>query len=359
MKISIKSIQLLTLFFIVFLFINPAVYSQNLETKIDSLLLEKFPSNEPGASFLIAKNGKVIYEKAFGLSNLELNMRMQTESVFEIGSMTKQFTAVAILMLVEQDSIRLDDQITKYIPDFPTNNQTITIHHLLNHTSGIKSYTNLKKLYSIDRNDLTPEELIHFFQDEPMDFNPGEQYKYNNSGYVLLGYIIEKVSGMSYEEFLSKNIFQKIGMEKTFYANHRKIIPNRASGYHKKDSFENSRFISYTLPYAAGALMSTTGDLNIWQQAISSNTLLKDKTMQKAFTNYSLANGEKSNYGYGWKIKSIGDETSYEHGGFIFGFKSMGVYLPESDIYVVGLTNCDCNSPTKITREIARIASEI
>lgn len=333
------------------------LYSQNIESTVDSLLLEQFPPNGPGATFLIAKDGNVIYSKSFGLSNLELNTKMRTENVFEIGSMTKQFTAVSILMLVEQGKISLTDEITKFIPDYPINGQKITVHHLLNHTSGIKSYTSIKKLYSIDRNDLTLLELIDFFKNEPMDFNPGEKYKYNNSGYILLGYIIEKTSGLSYEDFISKNIYEKLNMKNSSYANHRKIIKNRASGYHKKETYQNSRYISYSLSHAAGVLMSTVGDLNIWQQALITNKLLKKETLQKAFTNYTLNNGEKINYGYGWKIKALENEPSYEHSGFIFGFKSMGVYLPKSNVYVVGLSNCDCNSPTKITRELAKLAS--
>jgi len=332
-------------------------YAQNLESTVDSLLQEKYPPNAPGATFLISKNGNIIYKKAFGLANLELNVPMQIENVFEIGSMTKQFTAVSILMLVEQGKVSLDDEITKYISDYPTHGKKITIHHLLNHTSGIKSYTTLKKLYSIDKNDLTPIELINFFKDEPIDFNPGEQYKYNNSGYVILGYIIEKVSELSYGEFVVKNIFEKLNMKNSTQGNHRRVIKNRASGYHMKENYQNSRYISYTLSYAAGALMSSVIDLNIWQQALIANKLIKKETLQKAFTNYNLNNGEKTNYGYGWNIKTLGEKPSYEHGGFIFGFKSMGVYLPESDIYVVGLNNCDCNSPTKVTREIAKLAA--
>jgi len=336
--------------------IKSELYAQNLQSTVDSLLQAKFPKDGPGATFLIAKKGNVIYKKAFGLANLESGVKMQPDNVFEIGSVTKQFTAISILMLVEQGKVRLDDEITKYIPDYPTQGKKITVHHLLNHTSGIKSYTSLKKLHGIDKKDLTPIELIDFFKNEPMNFNPGEQYKYNNSGYVILGYIIEKVSGLTYGQFVIKNIFEKLNMKNSTYGNHRNVISNRASGYHMKDDYQNSRYVSYTLSYAAGALMSTVIDLNIWQQALIANKLVKKETIQKTFTNYSLNNGEKTNYGYGWKIKTLEGKPSYEHSGFIFGFKSMTVYLPESDIYVVGLSNCDCNSPTKITREIALLS---
>ena len=333
-------------------------YSQTKKEKIDKLLNEKFKTNSTGAIVLISKKGKPTYRKAFGLANLELNVKMTPENRIEIGSMTKQFTAVSILMLVEQGSISLEDEITKFIPDYPTHGQKITVHHLLNHTSGIKSYTKIRKLSKIARNDIKPIELINFFKDEPMDFNSGEKYKYNNSGYIILGYIIEKTSGISYEEFIQKHIFDTLNMKSSTYNSQSKLIKNRASGYHKRKGYRNAMFISFSLTYAAGSLTSTVDDLNTWQQALIQYKLLKKETLQKAYTNYTLNNGEKSNYGYGWNIKTINDELSYEHGGSIFGFKSMGVYIPSKNLYVVILTNCDCISPTQLTRDITKISIE-
>ncbi len=333
-------------------------YSQTKQSKIDQLLNSKFNSKTTGATVLVTQKGKTIYRKAFGLSNLELNVKMKPENVFEIGSMTKQFTAVSILMLVEQGKISLQDGITKFIPDYPTHGQKITVHHLLNHTSGIKNYTSMNKLFKIARNDIDPLEFINFFKDEPVDFNPGEEYKYNNSGYVILGYIIEKTSGLSYADYVQQNIFNKLNMKNSLYASHSKIIKNRAYGHHNRKGYQNAMYISFTLPYAAGSLMSTIDDLSLWQQALTNNVLLKKETLQKAYTNYTLNNGEKINYGYGWNIKTIKNEVSYEHGGSVFGFKSMGVYIPSKDVYAVILTNCDCISPTQLTRDITKIIIE-
>lgn len=329
--------------------------SQNVEVKIDQLLNEKFKASTTGASVIITKKGKPIYRKAFGLSNLELGTKMIPENVFEIGSMTKQFTAISILMLVEQQKISLTDEITKFIPDYPTHGQKITVHHLLNHTSGIKNYTSIRRLFSIARNDMKPLELINFFKDEPMDFNPGEKYKYNNSAYVILGYIIEKISGDTYENFVSKHIFEKTNMTNSRYASHSKIIKNRASGYTNRGQHKNAMYISFTLPYAGGSLMSTIDDLSKWQNALISYKLVKKETLKKAFTNYTLNNGKHINYGYGWNVKKIGKTPSLEHGGSIFGYKSMGVYIPSKDVYVVILTNCSCISPTKLTREVTAL----
>jgi len=155
----------------------------------------------------------VLYRKAFGMANLELSVPMGVENVFEIGSITKQFTAVSILMLMEQGKLNLEDEITKYIPDYPTHGKKITIHHLLNHTSGIKSYTSMKSFIATAAIDKTPEELIDVFKNEPMDFDPGEKWLYNNSGYIILGHIIEEISGKSYEDFVTANIFNPLKME--------------------------------------------------------------------------------------------------------------------------------------------------
>lgn len=332
-----------------------SAFSQNLETKIDSLIPAKFKSENPGGVFLAVKKGKVLYRKAFGMADLELNIKMKPEYIFEIGSMTKQFTGVAVLMLAQQGKLKLDDEITKFIPDYPTNGNTITIHHLLTHTSGIKDFTSMKSIKNIARENLTPKELVDFFKNEPIDFKPGEEYKYCNSGYVLLGYIIEIVSKQTYKEFMTKNIFQKVGMKNTFYASHEKIIINRVSGYREKNGYINTNYISFSIPYASGSIMSNVDDMLQWQKALNENVLFNAVFTEKAFTNYQLNNGEKIDYGYGWHIETIKNKTVRDHGGSIFGFKSMGVYEPSQDIYVIGLSNCDCNSPTAITKDIASL----
>ncbi|MBK8608511.1 MAG: beta-lactamase family protein [Chitinophagaceae bacterium] len=352
-----KKIFLVILAFVIFQF-QTVSYAQSFDQKIDSLLQVKYQPASPGAVFLIAQKGKMLYKKAFGLANLELNVDMKPDHIFEIGSITKQFTAVSILMLVEKGKLNLQDEITKFIPDYPAHGKKITVHHLLTHTSGIKDYTKMKALNDISQNDLTPLELIDFFKNEPMDFDPGEQFKYCNSGYVILGYIIESLSGQSYAGFVEDNIFKKAGMMSSFYANSGQLIKNRVSGYHKKDSYVNARHISFTLTYAAGSLMSNADDMLTWQNALSNNLLVNENTINQAFANYKLNNGNHINYGYGWFIKDINGIPDREHGGSIFGFKSMAVYLPGEDIYVIGLNNCDCNSPTEITKQIASLALE-
>lgn len=344
---------------LIFLISLANAYTQNLESQIDQLILKEFSNpKEPGGAFLVFKSGEVLYKKAFGLANLELGVKMTPEQVFQIGSMTKQFTAVAILMLEEQGKLNVEDPISNYIPDYP-NGENIQISHLLSHTSGIKDFTKMKAIADIANTVISPREMLDFFKNEPVDFSPGEAFKYNNSGYVVLGYIIEQVSNQTYEEFIQEHIFDKLHMTNSTYASDRQIIPNRAYGYHQKSyGFVNKTSISYSIPYASGSLMSTLEDMLKWQNALNQNQVLQPENLEKAFTKQHLNDGEQIEYGYGWHLKEWGDTQVREHGGSIFGFKSMGVYIPETDIYVVGFSNCDCHSPTQLVRDIAELVNE-
>lgn len=340
--------------FLYLLFISTG-FSQTLESKIDNLLETKYKQDGPGAVALVAKNGNIIYRKAFGKSNLELDVAMIPENVFEIGSITKQFTAVSILILLEQGKLNLDDEITKFIPEYPTQEKIITVHHLLTHSSGIKSYTSMSSFMKTAKEDKTPKELIDVFKNEEMDFDPGEKFLYNNSGYILLGYIIEKLSGQSYAEFIEENIFKKINMNSSYYGSMSKVIKNRARGYQDKDGYVNADYLSLTLPYAAGSIMSSVDDMLKWQQALKNNVFVKQETLKLAYTNYSLNNGEKINYGYGWAFNDLNGVPTIEHGGGIFGYTTQGIYVPDEEVYVIVLTNCDCNSPSNITTKIAAL----
>lgn len=333
--------------------------AQKLDQKIDSLILSKFKEADgPGGIFMVAQKGKPVYQKAVGMANLELDAKLNTNSVFQIGSMTKQFTAIAVLMLEEQGKLKVSDPISKYIPSYPNGNN-ITIHNLLTHTSGIKDFTKMKTLQDIAQKEMTPEQMVNFFKNEPVDLAPGEKFEYNNSGYVILGYIIEIVSGETYEDFIKKNIFDKVEMINSYYATDRKIIKNRAYGYHKKDyGYVNKTVINFSVPFASGSLMSTLDDMLKWQNALNQNLLLTSKEETKAFSKYTLNDGKEIEYGYGWHLKNINGIATREHGGSIFGFKSMAVYIPSEDIYVLGFSNCDCNSPTQLVKDIAKLSLE-
>jgi CubicO group peptidase (beta-lactamase class C family) len=339
--------------------IEVVVFAQSLDKAITGLIRTEIgDDNGPGGVFMVAQHGKPIFQKAFGKANLELDVPMNTANVFQIGSMTKQFTAVAILMLEHDGKLKIIDPVSIYIPDYP-NGDNITIWHLLSHTAGIKDFTKMKGLQNIATKQMSNEQMVDFFKDEPVDFAPGEKFEYNNSGYVLLGYLIELVSGQPYQEFIEKRIFQAIGMTHSYFATDRLLIPNRAHGYHLKEyGYVNKTSINFSVPGASGSLMSNLEDLLKWQNALNRSALLPQEVVQKAFERNKLNDGTEITYGFGWHIRDIDGIRTWEHGGSIFGFKSMGVYIPSRDIYAVGLTNCDCFSPTQLTLKISELVLE-
>ncbi len=225
-------------------------------------------------------------------------------------------------MLAEQGKLALSDPLTKFLPDYPVQGRTVTVEHLLTHTSGIKSYTELKEFQPLRRKDMPVAELIAVFKDKPFDFEPGERWAYNNSGYILLGAIIEKVAGTSYEAFMQKNVFDPLGLKHTCYGSATRIIPQRIPGYGPgpNNGFANADYLSMTLPYAAGSLLSTVDDLAAWNEALLAGRLIKPETLAKAWTNYKLKDGSSTGYGYGWMIGTFEGRRLITHGGGINGF---------------------------------------
>jgi len=320
---------------------SPAQAPASIAAQLDQLLSSVFKPDQPGAALLIMKDGQVLVRKAYGLADLELGVPLEPDMVFEIGSMTKQFTAVSILMLMERGQLSLSDPITKFLPDYPTRGKTITVEHLLTHTSGIQSYTDMAAWRPLMRKDMGLTELIGIFKDQPMLFAPGERWRYNNSGYILLGAIIEKISGLTYEAFLQKNVFDPLGLKHTFYGSASRIIPRRASGYGPGagGAFLNAEFISMTQPYAAGSLLSSVDDLSAWNTALLAGKLIKRETLERAWTPSKLADGTSTNYGYGWGVSEYEGHRMIQHGGGIPGFTSDGILFPEDKLCVIMLTN--------------------
>jgi D-alanyl-D-alanine carboxypeptidase len=197
---------------------------------IDALLQAAYQPDEPGAAVIAVKDGRPVFRKGYGLANVELGVPIAPDMVFRLASITKQFTAVAILMLMEQGQLALQDSITRFMPDYPMHDHRITIEHLLTHTSGIRSYTDMPEWPPLWRKDFSVQELIDFFKEQPMQFAPGQRWAYNNSGYHLLGAIIEQLSGLSYEQFIQQHIFEPLGMRQSYYDSPTRIISKRASG---------------------------------------------------------------------------------------------------------------------------------
>ncbi|MBX2872235.1 MAG: serine hydrolase [Saprospiraceae bacterium] len=338
-------------------FLALALSASAQSTSYRSILEESFGEHQSGATAIVAKAGKILYQDAIGQANMELGVKMKMEHIFRIGSITKQFTSVAIMQLEEQGKLSIQDPITKYIPDYPTHGHTITVEHLLTHTSGIRSYTDMESFGSMFRKDMSPMELVDVFKDEPMDFAPGEKFNYNNSGYILLGVIIEKVSGLSYEEYVQKHLFEPLGMTASYYGSASRVIPERVAGYQgAKGDYRNADYLSMTLPYAAGSLLSTVADLYTWTKAVHSHQLVSAKSLEKAFSPFKLNNGEESDYGYGWSLGKIYDHPAVEHGGGINGFLTESIYVPEEKLFVAVFSNCNCQSPSPAANKMAALA---
>ncbi len=343
----------LSLFLGLALIVN--TYAQNLEKEINKLISEDYSSNGPGGAILVGKAGKILYQGAFGMADIENGIANTPDNIFKIGSITKQYTAVAILMLEEQGKLNTGDLVTKHLPDYPEHG--ITIAQLLNHTSGIPNYTNMPNFMKDREQEKTTAEMLATFKDAPLDFEPGQQFLYSNSGYIVLGAIIEAVSGESYGSFIEEKIFKKIGMNNTHYGLDTDNYPNMATGYSQgAEGFEKAMELSMTQPYAAGSIISTVGDQFIWIQAIRDNKLISEASKQKAWTPTTLPDGSSTNYGFGWMMNEVNGSPSIEHGGGIFGFVSSGVYVPGEDVFVSILTNRDGISPDEIAVRAAAIA---
>jgi len=300
----------------------------------------------PGCAVMVRQDGKLLRCQGFGVANLEHVVRVTPETVFQSGSTGKQFTAMAIMMLIEEQKLALDDPISKYL-DVPENWSAIRVRHLLTHTAGLGDYP---ESFSLQR-DYSEDELLKMIAAQPLAFPPGEKWSYSNLGYVTLGILIHKVSGQFWGDFLQQRVFAPLGMKQTGYDNPVRIIKNRAAGYARtSDGFINAAPISMSTAYAAGALYSTVGDLLLWDQALYTEKLVSRKSLDEAFTPF------KSNYGYGWSIGKRFDRQVIAHGGGIFGFSSYIARYPSDHVTVIVLSNVEGAPSGEIANSLAAIA---
>jgi CubicO group peptidase (beta-lactamase class C family) len=305
----------------------------------DSLIAGTSRVNEPGGVAIVARKGEIIYRKAFGMANLELDVAANDSMIFYIGSNTKQFTAVAILQMLEKGKLQLHDTVGKFITLAPFPVSSITLQQLLSHTSGIVSNNEaeVKKL-------LTGQSADKSIR---MEFAPGTRWEYNNTNYSVLGFVIEKITGKSYADYIHEHIFKPAGMLHSYIDDDLSIIKNRATGYrYFKGRFLNSRAAGKI--GAAGGMLSTGDDMFKWMQALKNGILLKAQTLGQAFTPQQLLNGTFTSYGFGWHLEQLRGSSTRRHGGMVPGYMSETLYLPEEDVYVVILTNAEF-SPIPIT----------
>lgn len=309
-----------------------------------------------GLSLGVVRGNDTIVLAGYGYADLEHRVRATPQTVYRIGSLTKQFTAVSIMQLVEQGKIDLDERIEQYVPDFPTQGHTVTVRHLLTHTSGITSYTSLGNTWlSKIRLDLTQKEVVELFQDEPFKFEPGGKYEYSNSGYFLLGMIIERVTGQPYATYVQQHIFAPLGLAHTLYCDPRRIVEGRAEGYGRTNgTLVNDEPISMTQPFAAGGLCSSVADLLTWQEALQNHRLITAESFRQMTTPATLKDGSRANYGFGLGITALDGHPMIAHGGGINGFNSYLAYFPEDSLTIAVLVNTEGSNPWDIAREVVR-----
>jgi len=329
-------------------FLVLAAAAQDLTGRFDDIARARADAGQFMGNVLIAKGDKAIFEKSYGLANMEWNVPNTVDGKFRIGSVTKQFTAACILLLEERAKLKTDDAVSKYVPNAPAAWAKISIYHLLTHTSGIPNFTSFPEYQRFQAEPTTPEKLLAFFRDKPLEFEPGSKWNYSNSGYEVLGYIIEKVTGQSYQQFLQENIFKPLEMKDSGYDSNSRVIPHHAYGYTPgPQGITDAGYVDMTVPYAAGGLYSTTGDLLKWQNGLYGGRVLTPASLEK------MTRPFRNDYGCGLFISTVNGHKRMEHGGGIQGFNSELVYWPDEKMTIVVLANLNGNGPSSIAQDLA------
>src|SRR6185503_14841310 len=339
-------------------FLQQTALAQDHAAKIQEVLAVAHKYRQFNGAVLVAENGKVVYKGAFGMANMEWNIPNAPDTKFRLGSITKQFTATVILQLVEQGKIKLDGKLSDYLPEYRKDvGDKVTIHHLLTHTSGIPSYTSQPGFAeNVSRNPYKVDEFVKKYASGNLEFEPGSKFLYNNSGYFLLGAIIEHVTGKPYEQVLKQNIFDPLGMKNTGYDHHNTIIAKRATGYIKTpDGYTNALYLDMSIPYAAGSLYSTVEDLYLWDQALYTDKVLSAQSKELMYKPFL------DDYAYGWVIQKASfkqngnDVQIITHGGGINGFTTTIVRFPQEQNLIVMLDNTGTGYLNRLSDSIAKI----
>lgn len=321
------------------------------QNKIDAYLTAAHELWGFEGTALVTVDGHILFARGYGMANQKMGVPNTPQTKFFIGSITKQFTAAAILRLQEKGLLDIHDPITKYLPEYPKETgDKITMHHLLSHTSGLPNYTDFPEVLLKRLDPMTPQEIMRTFMYRPLEFEPGTDFKYSNSGYILLGMIIEKVSGQSYEAFLHHEILKPLGMENTGYARREAGLPERADGYTlEEQNLVDALPVNFSVLHTAGALYSTVEDMLRWDQALCTDKVLSRASIEKMFT------PNLQNYGYGWVIEERYGRKHFFHGGFLDGFNTVCSRWPEDRLCIVVLSNEDIAPVKKIARGLAAI----
>jgi len=332
--------------------------------KIEELISTYVSYGKFNGSVLVAEEGKLIYKQGFGLANMEWDIPNQTNTKFKIASITKQFTAMLIMQLVAEKKLDLHTPISTYLPDYPKKNaDRITLHHLLTHTSGTPDFHDFMDYKEMDPYRYRPEELVNLFAEKELLFSPGENYSYTNTGYDLLGFIIEKITNVPYNQVLQDKIFMPLGMLNSGVDDNRVILKNRASGYstrYLRGDYVNANYIDMSTPYAAGSIYSTVEDLFLWDQALYTENLLPKKYMELLYGKYiSAFNGRHYGYGWiigGWQVGNTDERVeTFSHGGGMSGVRTLITRIPSSKSAIIILSNTDKSPRFEMTSSIIGI----
>jgi CubicO group peptidase (beta-lactamase class C family) len=324
--------------------------------EIDEMLSNYFKPGEPGATVIVSRRGVTLFRKAYGLANTDTKVPLRPELALRTGSVTKQFTAAAIMLLAEQGKLALADEIGKHLSDYPEHGRHITIENLLTHTSGIRNYTDLPQFGSVLTKDISVDEAIAFFKNAPLQFQPGQRFSYSNSNYFLLGAIIEKVSGISYQDFMQQQIFQPLQMHSTEIESAASPV-DTAIGYTQgRNRINKVPHYSMSWPFAAGAMRTSVDDLVRWDNAIRIGTLLRRESWERMAKDFTLSDGSHTGYGFGWFIRNLHGNDALEHGGDIGGFSADTWRFPKEQIFIAVLANSDSHEPAPdaIAEKIAK-----
>jgi D-alanyl-D-alanine carboxypeptidase len=327
-----------------------------LEAIIDPLVAPDLARGVPGLSIAVMQGGEILFAKGYGLAEIEHEVAVTPATIFRIASVTKQFTAAAIVKQVEAGALAFDDAISEHVAGLSPDTGKVTIRQLLDHTSGIPSYTGLGEEWEAKKRlDFEPSEIIDLVRGKPLEFPPGSRFSYNNSGYVLLGMILEAVSGKGYDRHVEEDLLAGLGLETIVYGHAERILKNRAQGYSRRDGqVRNDEALSMTQPYAAGSLCATATDLVRWSDLLFDGGIVSSESLAAMTTATVLPDGTSTGYGFGLAIGELEGERCISHGGGIDGFTSMLASYPDHDVHIAVLANGDFLDPGRIERAIAR-----
>jgi len=328
--------------------------------EIDAVVRAQIAPDAPGVAVAVVKDGDVIHSQGYGLAELEWGCAVTPDTVFCLTSLTKPFTAGAIMLLERDGLLRLSDPVASLLPDYQGPGREVTLAQLLTHTSGIPNYVTQEGFW--DRRSRlyhSPRALRDLFEDLPLDFAPGTRYRYSNSAYCLLGLIIEAVAGMSYAAFIETRIFAPLGMTRSYYMHDGPVIPRRARGYRRADdgAYAHASYLSMSLPYAAGALGSTIGDLVRWDAALRTGTLLDQPTQAPMYAPVRLADGHTRNYGLGWGMTDYRGGKVVHHAGGARGFSTFYGRFLDDDLTIIILANLGHVRGDRLARRIAAVVA--